>query len=84
MAQIKILINPAEILQVRLNQPRMPLEFLRQQMESHRQASEEFSKAVRNGTSECGAKKVVCGTAHQMIWVSVVHASGLTDVTHRQ
>ncbi len=52
MAQIKILTDPAEILKARLNQPRKSLEFLRQQMERHRQASEEFSKAVRNGTSK--------------------------------
>ena len=61
MAQIKILTDPAEILKVRLNQPRMSLEFLRQQMERHRQASEEFSKAVRNGTSKYGPKKVTAG-----------------------
>lgn len=56
MAQIKIFTDPAEILKARLNQPRRPLEFLRQQEERHRQASEEFSKAVRNGTSKYGPR----------------------------
>ena len=61
MAQIKILTDPAEILRVRLNQPRMSWEFLRQQEERHRQASDEFSKAVRNGTSKYGPKKKAVG-----------------------
>ena len=61
MAQIKILTDPAEILKARLNQPRMSLEYLLEQTERHRQASEEFSKAVRNGTSKCGPKKEAAG-----------------------
>ena len=61
MAQIKILTDPAEILKARLNQPRMSLEFLSLQMERHRQASEEFSKAVRNGTSKYGPRKEAAG-----------------------
>ena len=61
MAQIKILTDPAEILKARLNQPRMSLEYLRQQEESHRQASEEFSKAVRNGTSKYRPNKETAG-----------------------
>jgi hypothetical protein len=61
MAKIKILTDPAEILKARLNQPRMSLEYLLEQTERHRHASEEFSKAVRNGTSKYGPKKQAAG-----------------------
>ena len=61
MAEPVILIKPGEMLKARLNQPRVSLEYLRQQEVRHRQASEEFSKAVRNGTSKPGAVKTDAG-----------------------
>ncbi len=61
MAEAVICIKPGEMLKARLNQPRVSLEYLRQQMERHRQASEEFSKAVRNGTLKPGAANVASG-----------------------
>jgi hypothetical protein len=54
MAEAVILIKPGEMLKARLNQPRVSLEYLRQQEIRHRQASEEFSKAVRSGTLKPG------------------------------
>jgi hypothetical protein len=45
------------MLKARLNQPRESLEFLRRQEQRHRQASEEFFRAVRKGTLELGQNK---------------------------
>jgi len=60
-AEAVIHIKPDEMLKARLNQPRVSLEYLRQQMERHRQSSEEFSKTVRNGTLKSGAANAVSG-----------------------
>ena len=54
-------LPPGETLKARLNQPRISLEELRQQMEEHRRASEEFFKAARNATLKSGPKKTVAG-----------------------
>ncbi len=56
MAQPMTPIKPEEMLKARLNQPRVSWEYLCQQMERHRQASEEFSKDVRSGTLKPGAE----------------------------
>ena len=61
MAEAVILIKPGEMLKARLNQPRVSLEYLRQQEIRHRQASEEFSKAVKNATSKLGAVNTASG-----------------------
>ena len=42
-------LSREETLKVRYNQPRVSLEQLRQQVERHRRASEEFSEASRTG-----------------------------------
>ena len=54
-------LSREEMLKARYNQPRVSLEQLRQQMEEHRQASEEFFKAARNETSKSGRVKVAVG-----------------------
>lgn len=54
-------LSREEMLKARYNQPRISLEELRQQEERHRQASEEFSRAVRNGTLDLGQKKTAAG-----------------------
>ena len=48
---MKAIVNLSreETLKVRYNQPRVSLEQLRQQVERHRRASEEFSEASRTG-----------------------------------
>lgn len=54
-------LSPEETLKARYNQPRVSLEELRQQMEDHRRASEEFFKAARKETSKPGPKKATVG-----------------------
>lgn len=60
---MKAIVNLSreEMLKARFNQPRVTLEQLRQQMEDHRRASEEFFKAAKNGTSKSGQKKAAVG-----------------------
>jgi len=60
---MKAIVNLSreETLKARYNQPRLSLEELRQQMEEHRRASEEFSKAARNETLKAGQKKSAVG-----------------------
>lgn len=60
---MKAIVNLSreETLKARYNQPRVSLEELRQQEEEHRQASEEFFKAAKNGISKSGPKKTVSG-----------------------
>ena len=53
--------QPVNLLQARLNQPRVSLEYLRLQMERHRQASEEFFKAAKNETSKLGRENEKSG-----------------------
>jgi hypothetical protein len=61
---MKAIVNLSreEMLKARFNQPRVTLEQLRQQMEDHRQASEEFFKAARNGILNSGQKKTAVGS----------------------
>jgi hypothetical protein len=54
-------LSPEETLKARYNQPRISLEELRKQEEAHRRASEEFSRAARNGTLKSGRKSGVAG-----------------------
>ena len=61
MTKTTIPTQPANLLQARLNQPRESLEYLRLQMERHRQASEEFFKAARNETSKLGPENAESG-----------------------
>ncbi len=61
MANIRKPTHPGEMLEARLNQPRVSLEYLRQQMESHRQASEKFAEAVKSGTWKRGPVKQAAG-----------------------
>jgi hypothetical protein len=60
---MKAIVNLSceEMLKARYNQPRVSLEELRRQEERHRQASEEFFKAAKNGTSKPGRVKAVAG-----------------------
>jgi uncharacterized protein YcbX len=60
MKPIKIL-SPEEMRKARSNQPRVCLEELRQREEEHKQASEEYFKAARNGTLRSGQKSKVSG-----------------------
>lgn len=53
--------QPVNLLQARLNQPRVSLEYLRLQMERHRQASEEFFKAAKSETSKLGRENEESG-----------------------
>ena len=53
--------QPVNLLQARLNQPRVSLEYLKEQEKRHRRASEEFSKAARNGTSKPGPESAESG-----------------------
>ena len=61
MTKTTIPTQPRNLLQARLNQPRVSLEYLRLQMERHRQASEEFFKAARNETSKAGPENAESG-----------------------
>ena len=61
MTKTTIPTQPANLLPVRLNQPRESLEYLRLQTERHRQASEEFFKAARNETSKPGPENTDSG-----------------------
>ena len=54
MAETTNPMKPGELLKARLNQPRVSLEYLKEQENRHRRASEEFSKAARNGISKPG------------------------------
>lgn len=54
-------LSREDTLKARYNQPRVSLEELRQQEERHRQASEEFFKDAKSGTSKLGPKKAVAG-----------------------
>jgi hypothetical protein len=56
-----ILDTAEELLQARLNQPRVSSEVLRQQREQHRLASEAFAKAAKNGTLKLGRAKKTTG-----------------------
>ena len=61
MAETTNPMKPGELLKARLNQPRVSLEYLKEQEKRHRRASEEFSKAARNGTSNLGPEKAESG-----------------------
>jgi hypothetical protein len=63
MVKTIIVTKPGEMLKARLNQPRVSSEYLRQQEERHRQASEEFFKAARNAISKRGQRKPVSGAS---------------------
>ncbi len=60
---MKAIVNLSreETLKARYNQPRVSLERLRQQMEEHRRASEEFFKVAKSGTSKTGQEKSAVG-----------------------
>jgi hypothetical protein len=61
MVEAVFLTKPGEMLKARLNQPRVSLEYLRQQEIRHRQASEEFSKAAKSATSKPRPKNTDSG-----------------------
>ena len=60
---MKAIVNltPAQMLQARLNQPRVSLEYLEAQEARHRRDSEAFFKAARKETSKPGPEKVTAG-----------------------
>jgi hypothetical protein len=64
MATIRFPTRPGEMLEARLNQPRVSLEYLRQQMERHRQASAEYAEAVKKDTSKPGRAKAAAGVTN--------------------
>ena len=61
MAKTTIPPQPDNLLKVRLNQPRVSVKYLLKQMERHRRASEEFSKAAKNGISKPGHENTGSG-----------------------
>jgi hypothetical protein len=61
MVPLRFPTKPGEMLEARLNQPRVSLEYLRLQMERHRQASEKFAEDVKNETWKRGREPKAAG-----------------------
>ena len=64
MAEALTPTKPSEMLHARLNQPRVSLEYLREQMKRHRLASDAFAKDARNATSKHGPNKAGSGVTN--------------------
>ena len=63
MATIRKPTHPGEMLEARLNQPRVSLEYLKEQEIRHRQASEKFAEAVKSETWKRGPAKQAAGAS---------------------